>query len=97
MRYSGKCCGCLVVVLVAVGEVEVAARPFSTNSTVISNSTHIGVEASDAITLTTVSWTKQGRVAVYFDRRATNALRFEPVDTPARYLFDGADVVRAPV
>lgn len=59
---------------------KVAARAFSTDRPVISNSTFISVEASDAMTLTTISWTLQGHVAVYFDRIATDVLRFATAD-----------------
>eukprot|EP00752_Nemacystus_decipiens_P001785 g1725.t1 len=59
---------------------KVAARAFSTNSAIISNGTFISVEALDAVTLTTISWTLQGYVAVYFDRLGTDALRFAPAE-----------------
>lgn len=70
---SGYMC-CLVVVFFLVG--KVAGRAFTTNTTSISNGTFIGVEALDAVTLTTISWTLQGRIVVYFDRLATDVLRF---------------------
>lgn len=71
MNQYNSCCW---LVLFLVG--KVAARAFSTNSTNISNSTFISAEVLDAMTLTTISWTLQGYVVVYFDKFATDALRF---------------------
>lgn len=65
---------CCLTLLFLVG--EVAGRAFSTDSAIISNSTYIGVKASDAMTLTEISWNLQGYVVVYFDRLATDVLRF---------------------
>lgn len=75
---------CWLVLFFLVG--NVAGKVFSANSTSISSSTHISVEALDAMALTTISWTLQGRVVVYFDMHATDALRFAPEnETLSRY------------
>lgn len=71
-------CSSCWLVLFLVG--KVAARAFSTNNTITSSSDFISVETLDAMTLTTISWTLQGYVAVYFDRLATDALRFAPAE-----------------
>ncbi|CAM9434117.1 unnamed protein product, partial [Ectocarpus fasciculatus] len=50
--------------------------PFSTENAQRSNSTYMSVDAWDALTLTVISWTLQGRVFVFFDGVATDVLRF---------------------
>ncbi|CAN0248420.1 unnamed protein product, partial [Scytosiphon promiscuus] len=41
-----------------------------------SNSTYISVQAWDAVTLTEIAWTLEGRIMVFFDGLATDVLRF---------------------
>lgn len=49
---------------------------FSTDGMQTSNSTYLSVKAWDAVTLTEIAWTLEGRVLVFFDGIATDVLRF---------------------
>lgn len=64
----------LVLFVVLVGYTD--GIPFSIENAQRSNSTYMSVEAWDAVTLTVISWTLQGRVFVFFDGIATDVLRF---------------------
>lgn len=49
---------------------------FSTDGMQTSNSTYISVKAWDAVTLTEITWSLEGRIIVFFDGLATDVLRF---------------------
>lgn len=66
----------------------VEGTPFSTEQEQTSNSTYLSVKALDAVTLTNISWSIQGRILVYFDERSTGVLRFGlENDTVSRYCW----------
>lgn len=87
-RYTRYSCG-LVLLLLLLSVGKVAGRVFATNTSITFSSTFVSVEALDAMTLTTISWTRQGHVAVYFDRLATDSLRFSTAENETALRYAG--------